>query len=141
MNNSSNIDDFITAKIKEHYSCKPSDEFSENLQKRLLEKLKFQKEEKKTGVFAGIILSGIISITILLAVVLVLSHPTDEMAKSIPILNQLYFIFAKITYYSANILLLGESTFLYYFLLTVIGIVFFFILEKISFSLHFRRTN
>ncbi|MGB9696067.1 MAG: hypothetical protein ACP5P3_00725 [Ignavibacteria bacterium] len=134
MSNNIKIDDFITAKIKQYYSCTTSQRFSDALQNRLLQELRFQKEDKKTGVFAGIMLFGIIGFTILLTLVLALSSTTAVIATRTPFLNRFYFFLAKITNEIVNTVFLGETTFLYYFLVTVAGMFLFFIMEKILMS-------
>lgn len=141
MDNNTKIDDFITAKIKQHYSSTVSEQFSDALQKRLLQKLRFQQEEKKTNILARIMLFSIIGLTLLFAVVLTVSSTSVVIATRTPVLNRVYFFLTEVAYEIADILFLGETNFVYYLLVTMIGVVIFFVLDKFLTFFLFRRTS
>jgi hypothetical protein len=141
MNTNLNIEDFVTKKIKQHYSITTSEQFFHTLQKRLLQELEFRKEDKKTNVLAVVIFSSIFVFMMGIVVLLFISPTIVTSLTTNPILSQFLFAISSITNKLLNITVWKDSSIFYYFKVTLVGILLFLLMEKILNIFRFKRTN
>lgn len=141
MNTNLNIEDFVTKKIKQHYSITTSEQFFHTLQKRLLQELEFRKEDKKTNVLAVVIFSSIFVFMMGIVVLLFISPTIVTSLTTNPILSQFLFAISSITNKLLNITVWKDSSIFYYFKVTLVGILLFLLMEKVLNIFRFKRTN
>lgn len=141
MNTDFNIDDFVTTKIKQHYSITTSEQFSDTLQKRVLQELEFKKEDKRTSVFAGLVFMSIFLFMMALTFLILISSKTIAAISTNSVIGKFYFMLYNIGNKLLNVTFWEGSSVFYYLKITFIGILIFFSMEKLAASIRFKRPN
>jgi hypothetical protein len=136
MNEGNNIDSLLDRRIKDSLDSETSEMFSEEVMKRIYLNLEFQKEDKKTFRFAGIISVSVIAamfvIAVFISTIAGFSSGDEKTSESGTFIQNIYNFFSD-TFLRlfAAIGLQGTTDSLLYIILISFVILIFFFADKL----------